>query len=67
MLILCLSLQPKTIPDHKRRVSRLLSKERQKRRQIETLGIDYEFPGYWNRLQSTRASKPSSHTLFVDS
>lgn len=67
IMILHFPLQPRNVTESVHRVSRLLSRERRKRRKIEALGIDYEFPGYSSQVACGKNSKASSHTLFVDS
>ena len=52
---------------HRKRVSRLVHSEERKREKLETLGIDYEFPGYRAALLGTSQHKPASHIHFQDS
>ena len=45
-----------------RRVSRLLSRDRQKRARLRELGIDYQFPGY---AACTQPHTTPTHTVFT--
>eukprot|EP00794_Sanderia_malayensis_P003669 gene3669-4186_t len=48
--------RPKTVAQRNKQVDKLLAKEVRKRKQLSSLGIDYEFPGY--AAQSEGQSKP---------
>jgi len=53
--------QPKTPTEQKQTVKRLKNSERKKRRKLEALGIDYDFPGYAGEI------KPKAkHIVFSD-
>lgn len=58
-----LSLQPRSVPETQRRMSRLLSRERRKRRRLAELGIDYDFSGY--RGVSNAMVTTPTHTTFT--
>ena len=47
-------------------MSRLLSREKRKRKRFEELGLDYQFPGYRGICEATAAAKTPTHTIFTD-
>ena len=60
-------LQVRNTEEHKRRLSRLLAGERRKRRKLEALGIEFDFPGYSQLVSTSGLHKPATHTVFVGS
>ena len=59
-----LSSQPRSVAESQRRLSRLLSCERRKRRRLAELGVDYQFPGYLSAA-GTRGEQ-AAHITFTD-
>lgn len=47
---------------YKKNLKRLLQAENKKRRKLAALGVDYEFPGYRSKVQSTT----THHIVFED-
>ena len=60
-------LQVRSAEEHQRRIGHLLSSEKRKRRKLESLGIEYDFPGYTKLAENSGQHKPPTHTVFVNS
>lgn len=61
-----ISLQGRSVTQHRKRISRLLNTEERKREKLVSLGIDYEFPGYRAALQGTAPHQLPRHVHFRD-
>lgn len=60
-------LQVRNMEEHRRQISHLLICERKKRRKLEALGIEYDFPGYSKLAEDAGLHKTPTHTMFVNS
>ncbi len=62
-----MSVQVRDTEEHRRRIKHLLVKERKTKKKLQSLGIDYDFPGYTKLVQDSGQHKPPTHTVFVNS
>lgn len=58
--------QPRTVSEVQKRVTRLLSREKRKRKRLEELGLDYQFTGYRGICDTTATAKTPTHVIFTD-
>ena len=58
--------QPRSVPEARKRFSRLLSREGRKRRRLAELGLDYEFSGYHGICDAMATTKKPTHITFTD-
>ena len=66
LLLLPHALQPRSVPETRKRFSRLLSRESRKRRRLAELGVDYEFPGYRGISEAMATTKKPTHITFTE-
>lgn len=62
--ILVILLQCQTADEHRRRIKRLLYREKKKRKRLAEVGFKYDFPGYRSCVAKSDCVKKPYHVLF---
>lgn len=60
--------QGKTVMQYRKGLKRLLQKEMKKRKKLSELGLDYDFPGYKSKVETSCSTHTltNSHMVFKD-
>lgn len=58
--------QSKTEQEHEKQIDNIVKKERQKRKKMAKLGIDYDFPGYVSVVTFLFDFESSPSTFFTE-